>query len=217
MRNVSLVFLFVFISCSITLAQQKTVFKEDFEGYDNDWRLVNNKEFKVKQEEGKLAFSKANLNKVMNGCLWYKKTINNFYTDKNFIISFDANSISSEFNRAFDVQWGKLQEFDGVRKTSIYQLEFSMNKVRLAQLDRPKNWLYFKWSDELMDDSLSPFQLERGKFSKFEIIQENDLLLVKVNQKLVYKMPLKVLSGSEIGFQHCLKGEWELDNLIIKQ
>lgn len=218
MRITFTTFIVAVLFSSMAVAQQKTIFNEDFEGYDNDWKLISNKEFKVKQEQGKLTLSKANKNKIINGCMWYKKTIPDFYTDKKFAIEFEGNSISSEFEtRFFDFQWGKIQEFDGVRKTSIYQLDFDFNRVRLAKFELQKGWKYFEWSDQLGDSSLSGFSLERNVFNKFEIIQNDGILLVKVNGKLVYKKSIEVISGNEIGFQQCLKGEWQLDNLVIKQ
>jgi hypothetical protein len=218
MKNILFVLLATSLFCCVASAQQKVIFKEDFEGYDNDWKLVDNKEFTVKQEQGNLSFSKQNKNGDNNGCLWYKRTINDFYTNKNFSIEFEANSISSESTwGCFDIQWGKIQEFDGVRKTSVYQLDFGLDKVRLAKFDLSKGWKYFKWSSELMDNSLSGFSLDRNVFNKFEITQNDGILLVKVNGKLVYKFQIEPQIGSEIGFQQCLKGEWQLDNLIIKQ
>ncbi|WP_316767436.1 hypothetical protein [Pedobacter frigiditerrae] len=218
MKCLSLVFLFVCVSSLITEAQQKTIFKEDFEGYDNDWKIVNTKEFKVKQDDGKLTISKASLNKVMNGCLWYKKTIPNFFTDKNFNIQFEANTISSQSESfGFDIQWGKLQEYDGVRKTAIYQLDFTLDRVRLSRFDLERKWKYYRWSNEIGNDEISAFSIKRGVFNKFEILQEDNMVFVKLNGKLVYKMPIEYQIGNEIGFQQCLQGEWQFDNIIIKQ
>ncbi len=206
------------LQCSISVAQQNLVFKEDFESYDNDWRLVNSKEFQVKQDDGKLIISKTNKNSINNGCLWYHKTIPDFYTDKDFAISFEAKSISSEADwRCFDFQWGKMQEYDGVRIKSIYQLDFALTKVRLAKFELNKGWKYFSWSDALFDNDVVRFSIKKDTFNKFEIIQQDGQVMVKVNDQLVYKQPILVQVGSEIGFQQCLQGEWQLDNLVIKQ
>ncbi|HTM97724.1 MAG TPA: hypothetical protein VL088_03230 [Pedobacter sp.] len=218
MRNVALVWILVLLQSAICAAQQRVIFKEDFESYDNDWKLVNSKEFQVKQEDGKLLIIKTNKNSVHNGCLWYNKTIPDFFTDKNFSISFEAKSISSEADwNCFDFQWGKIQEYDGVRIKSIYQLDFAFTKVRLAKFELNKGWKYFSWSDAVFDNDLMRFSIKRDSFNKFEIIQQDGLVMVKVNDKLVYKQPISPQVGGEIGFQQCLQGEWQLDNLVIKQ
>lgn len=217
MKKLSICFLLV-IYGSISFAQKNVIFNDDFEGYKNEWQQIKNSEFIVKQDQGKLLFSKANNNRIINGCLWYKKTIPNFNTEQNFSIEFEAKSKSSEFkDYFFDIQWGKLQEFDGVRKTAIYQIDFNADKVRLSRLVKPNNWQYFAWSDQLLDQSLSKFSMERNVSNKFEIIQQDGTLLIKINGILVYKLPIEVQNGSEIGFQNCLKSEWELDKITIKQ
>jgi hypothetical protein len=218
MRITFITFTIAVLFSAVSIAQQKIIFNEDFEGYANDWTLVNNEEFNVKQEAGKLSISKTNINRVANGCLWYKKTINGFDTAKDFNIEFDAKSISSETESVyFDIQWGRIQEFDGVRKKSIYQLDFGNNNVRLAKFASGKNWKYYSWSKDLYDQTLSEFIITKDVFNKFEIRQIDGVLSVWINKKLVYKMSIDYLVGSEIGIQQCLKGEWELDNLIIKQ
>lgn len=218
MKKAILSLLLILIFTSISFAQKNVIFKDDFEGYENDWQQIKNNEFIVKQDKGKLYFSKANNNRIINGCLWYKKTIPNFNTEQNFSIEFEAKSKSSEFkDYFFDIQWGKLQEFDGVRKTAIYQIDFNADKVRLSRLVRPNNWQYFAWSDQLIDQTLSKFNIERNVSNKFEIIQQDGTLFIKINGILVYKLPIEVQNGSEIGFQNCLKSEWELDKITIKQ
>lgn len=200
-------------------AQKNIIFKDDFEGYDNDWKLVNSKEFKVKQEEGKLFISKATQNKIMNGCLWYKKTIPNFDTSSDFSIKFDANAVSSEFvTTSFDIQWGKIYESDGVSIKSLHQLDFAIDKVRLSKFEMGKGgWTYYAWSDEVYDPLLNKFKAERNTFHNYEIMQEDKLLKVMIDGKLVYKIAIEPKIGSEIGFQRCLKGELLFDNIVIKQ
>ncbi|TKC01391.1 hypothetical protein [Pedobacter cryotolerans] len=217
MQKLIICFLMI-IYGSVSFAQKNLIFSDDFEDYENDWQEIKNKEFVVKQNQGKLFFSKANNNRIVNGCLWYKKTIPNFNTGQNFTIEFEAKGLSSEFkDYLFDIQWGRLQEFDGVRKTAIYQLDFNTNRVRLSRLNKPKNWEYFRWSNELIDKSFSEFSLEYNILNKYEIIQQDGTLMVKINGKQVGKWIVEPLDGSEIGFQNCLKGEWELENIIIKQ
>lgn len=217
--KVKVLVLLVFLGFSTCYAQQNVILKEDFEGFENNWQLINTKEFKVNQEAGTLSIRKATENQIINGCMWYKKTIPSFNADKNFSIEFEAKSISSEFaSNCFDFIWGKMQEYDGTRKLSIYQIDFNLTNVRLAKFELFKGWKYYEWSNELTDSSLSVFKIERGNFNKFEIIQKDNIIMVKVNNSLVYKMPIELQKiGSEIGFQQCLKSEWEMDNLIIKQ
>ncbi|KQC00090.1 hypothetical protein [Pedobacter sp. Hv1] len=219
MKNIALVLLFACLCCLIANAQEKVIFKDDFEGYDNDWKLVNNKEFEVKQENGILSIKKATENKVINGCLWYKKTIYDFDVTKNFSIEFDANYLSSEADfRVFDIQWGKIHEADGVRRTTIYQIDFGATAIRVNKFDLHKGWTYGKWSYQLRDETLSKFNIKSGTFNKYQIIQQDGMLMVKMDGQLVYKVPIEpLLIGSEIGFQQCLKGEWQMDNLVIKQ
>ncbi|RZJ99322.1 MAG: hypothetical protein EOO43_26855 [Flavobacterium sp.] len=217
MKNILFIFL-VLASLSVG-AQRNILFQEDFEGYVNDWELVNDEEFVVKQDSGKLYISKANQNSVKNGCLWYKKTISKFDTSKDLSIKFDANAISSESeNGGFDIQWGKIYEADGVRIKSLHQLDFGVNKVRLSKFEMNNGgWTYYNWSDTLYDPSLDKFKAERNTSHKYEIIQKGKVLTVVIDGKLVYKIPIEPKTGSEIGFQRCLKGELLLDNLVIMQ
>ena len=218
LRTKCFLFLIIFFLCSNLRAQQNIIFKDNFENYENDWKLIKTNEFIVRQEEGKLFISKANENKINNGCLWYKKTINGFNTEKSFTIEFDAKSINSEFAKVlFDFTWGRMQEFDGVTKTLIYQLDFGINRVRLGKFQLGKGWKYYSWSDEIPNVSISEFNIERGVFNSFAIIQNENLLTVKINNAVVYQMTIEPQVGSEIGFQQCLKSEWELDNVVIKQ
>lgn len=219
LMKVKVLVLLVFLGFSTCFGQQNVILKEDFEGFENNWQFINTKEFKVNQEAGKLSIRKATENRIMNGCMWYKKTVPSFNTDKNFSIEFEAKSITSEFaSSCFDFIWGKIQEYDGTRKLSIYQIDFNLTKVRLAKFDLFKGWKYYEWSNELKDSSLSAFKIERGNFNKFEIVQKDNIIMVKVNNTLVYKMPIELQNiGSEIGFQQCLKSEWEIDNIVIKQ
>lgn len=200
------------------MAQRKTIFKEDFESYENNWLIVDQKEFTVRQDSGKLYINKATKNEISNGCLWYRKTITGFNADKNFSISFDGKSISSEFNLGcFDFSWGRMHQFDGVRKLDLYNLDFRLNRVRLGKFQLGKGWEYFQWSTDLRDSSLTNFDIQRNVFNKFEIIQQDEVLMVKINNKLIYKLLIKPQVGSEIGFQQCIQSSWELDNIVIGQ
>ena len=216
MKNITLFILSICYIVSVH-AQQNVIFKDDFSGYSNDWLLINEKEFVVAQTEGKLLISKKSQNRIMNGCMWYKKTVSGFDTSKDFTIKFDANVLSSESTVGFDVQWGKLYEADGVRIKSIHQLDFGTNKVRLSKFELDKGWTYYAWSYQTNDDAVSSFITQNNTFNTYEIEQRGQMLLVKVNNVLVYKIAINPKIGSEIGFQRCLQGEFLLDNIEIKQ
>lgn len=217
MHNRTLLLVLFLFTSVLSYGQVQTVFKEDFENNTNEWLLVNDKEFLVALDSGKLTIQKNTNNRIMNGCLWYKKTIPNFSASKNFSISFEVKALSHEFDGwTFDFQWGKMQEQDGQRIISLYQIDFCVNKMRLGKFELSKGWKYYPWSNEVMGAE-SRFTVEQNKVSKYEIIQLDGFVLVKVNNNLVYKMAINPVIGSEIGFQQCLRSKWELDNLKIQQ
>ena len=217
MKEKMLTLVIFFVTYSSSYGQQNIVFADDFAEYLKDWKLVNTKEFTVSQDSGVLSFKKKTNNRINNGCLWYKRTISNFYADRDFSIAFTANSLSSESaSHLFDFQWGKMQEYDGIKRTVIYQLDFTLNKVRLGRFELHKGWKYYSWSNETTNPLISRFILERDSFNIYEIIQQEKLLIVKINAQVVYITTIEPLPGSEIGCLQGFKGEWQLDNLIIK-
>ncbi len=204
--------------CLLTQAQQQVVFEDDFSDHLQDWKMVSTKEFTVNQNQEVLNFSKKTSNRINHGCLWYKKTVRDFYAERDFSISFSANGLSSESDtQLFDFQWGKIQEYDGIRRILIYQLDFTLNSVRLAKFESQKGWKYYSSSIEQTDKSINRFSLERNKFYNYEISQQAQVLTVKINDKIVYVIPIEPILGSEIGCLQGYKGEWQLDNLVIKQ
>ena len=173
---------FALLWISFSQAQQQIVFEDDFSDHLKDWRLIRTKEFTVNLNDGVLNFGKKTSNRINSGCLWYKRTINQFFAERDFSIAFDAKGVQSESNtHLFDFQWGKLQEYDGVTKKLIYQLDFFKDKLRLGRFELRKGWKYYSWSTDLLNPSVNQFHLERDNFNHYEIIQKDNLLTVKIN------------------------------------
>jgi hypothetical protein len=200
------------------------VFKETFSNNRNEWKIYNNKDFKVDIRNGKLYMEKFVKNRISNGCLWYAKRINNFDTSKDFSITFYAKVIDwDDVSNSVDIQWGKINDDTSKNKisnVSLYQMDISESFIRLSYFNNQEGWTYYKWSNELRFPGKQPVStaFKRNKFNKYEIIQKNNSLTIKVNNKTVYLKTLDFLvKGSCIGFQQCLKSSWEIDKIIIKQ
>jgi len=200
------------------------VFKETFSNNRNEWKIYNNKDFKVDIDKGKLYIEKLVKNRTSNGCLWYAKRIKNFDTSKDFSITFYAKVIDwDDVSNSVDIQWGKINDDRNKNKISndsLYQMDISESAIRLSYFTTKNYWTYYDWSYFLHFPGRQPFStaFKRNKFNKYEIIQKNNILTIKVNNKIVYLKTLDLLvKGSSIGFQQCLKSSWEIDKLIIKQ
>ncbi len=199
-------------------AQNIIVFEDDFHSNKNGWQTISSEEFTVDISNNALHFKKANRNNVNNGCLWYKKEISNFQTGNDFSISFNASVHSSEDVRnSFDLQWGSTQSSVGINTTTLYQLDFDLTKVRLTKFEKWHGWTYYKWSEKFGTATDSAFTIERGKFYNYEIQHKALVVQVYINKILVYSIPAEKLYGHQIGVQQCLRTDWSMTNLCIKQ
>jgi hypothetical protein len=208
---------------STVFGQDKTIFSDDFaDGNKNNWRLIDNDEFTVKIKKHAISFDKKHKNKEKNGCLWYKKEIPNFQSNNDFKMTFDATIIScGDIFNGFDIEWGTLKDTSSKSriKTSLYQLDFSLSKVRLAKFDDTSihRWTYYNSSDYLKKDSTEHFRLKLGKKYKYTIEQIGSKLKVSINKIVVYEKDIEPQAGNCIGVQLCLKNNWKMKNLVIKQ
>jgi len=200
------------------------VFKETFSNNKNKWKIYHNNDFNVEIHKGKLYLEKFVKNRIRNGCLWYAKRIKYFDTSKDFSITFYAKVIDwDDVINCVDIQWGKINDDrskNRITNDSIYQMDISENGIRMSYFNNRTGWTYYDWSYYLHFPGQQPFStaFKRNKFNKYEIIQKNNSLTIKVNNKTVYLKTLDFLvKGSCIGFQQCLKSSWEIDKIIIKQ
>ncbi|MBD0725001.1 hypothetical protein B6A10_07405 [Flavobacterium sp. L1I52] len=221
----------IIIACFVLLTSLfscKTIFSEDFNNNDNNWELYkDNKEFLVNIAEGKLHIEKFSLNRINNGCLWYKKEIKNFDTSKDFSIQFMAKIIKFEdVVNHIDFQWGDL---NGNQKR-LYQIEFGTSGlIRLNYFDKGWSYLFEKnlpikytssnqFSVQLKNkDKTVYYPVNANAFNKYEIIQKGNYCTIKINDIKVLSKKIKIITGNSIGIQQCLRSSWEIDKIVIKQ
>jgi hypothetical protein len=184
----------------------------NFLAKNNRWNQ-NNPEFNVAIDSGKLHIEKLKVNKISNGCLWYKKRIDNFNALYGFSITFYAKILSyGDIFNAIDMQWGIMEP----GSNSLYQVDIAPTGIRLAYFENGTGWNYF---DHFQPNEgiESSEMLPKSVFNKIEIKQFGDSLLVSINDKLFYKRRIKRIAGNSIGIQQCLKGAWEIDSLVVRQ
>ncbi|WP_026714267.1 family 16 glycoside hydrolase [Flavobacterium daejeonense] len=222
----------IIVACFVLLTSLfscKTIFSEDFNNNDNNWELYkDNKEFLVNIAEGKLHVEKFSLNRINNGCLWYKKEIKNFDTSKDFSIQFMAKIIKCEdVVNHIDFQWGDLNS----NQKRLYQIDFgNSGLIRLNYFD--KGWSYL-FEKKLALNNITPsnqfsvqkkdrdktvyYPVKANEFNKYEIIQKGNYCTIKINDIKVLSKKIKITAGNSIGIQQCLRSSWEIDKIVIKQ
>ena len=216
-----LVLIFIsFVLCATAFGQRRIIFKDNFVDNRNYWTIVKDNEFYVNISHHAITFKKKHKNRVNNGCLWYKKTIPKFKSENNFIITFNANILSADdVTDGFDFQWGMIDETGAntQRKTSLYQIDFELTKVRLSKFDNLQGWTYYDWSDNFGSSIDSNFVLKYGTVYRYEIKQIGTMLFVSINNKVVYTIPIVTQKGKNIGVQQCLKSTWRMSKFCIRQ
>jgi len=202
------------------LGQDKIIFKDNFKNNKHHWIIQHDTEFNVSIQNRALVFKKKDKNRQNNWCLWYEKAIPHFKSDKDFTITFYAKIISSDdVLNGFDFQWGMINAADTSRNaiTSLYQLDFDLTKVRLSKFDNINYWIYYDWSDNYNESFNTNFKIQRGVLYKYQIIQKQNNLTVKIEDTSVYEIPITPQKGSSIGVQQCLKSNWKMSKLSIQQ
>jgi hypothetical protein len=204
---------------SSTAFSQKKIFEDDFKNNKNGWKLRNDTNFLVDIKNGVLHIQKFQKNFVSRGCLWYNKKIDGLNTLNDFSITLYAKFISGgDIFDWMDFQWGNsLQPKDPLKRKTVtnglYQLSFiTTGEIKLDYFDN--SWSYFvrKNIKTLLGEKFDP-----KKINKYEIVQKDSLVIFKVNDKEVLKHFCNPIAGNSIGFQQCLKTEWEIDRIVIRQ
>lgn len=206
--------IFIFSQCQ-AFSQGRILLKDDFKQNKNEWALKKNSDFLVEIKGGALHLEKFEKNRKRNGCLWYSKTIPQLNTLKNFSIILFAKFVSGgDIKELIDLQWGtRNRSGSGNITGGLYQLSFHrQGRVDLDYFQT--QWSYFVRKD------INPTLLKDFDFTnvnKYEIIQNNGFVLLKVNDQEVLKQFTKPIPGNTIGFQQCLKSAWEIDKIIVRQ
>jgi hypothetical protein len=201
-------------------AQKKTIFKDDFASNKQKWQLVNDTNFNLSINGGVLHIEKFEKNKIRNGCLWLRKQIPNFATDKDFKITFRARVLNYDEGGSpiIDFQWGLMNETGDCKYfpcDSLYQINIRTNgRIRLEYFR--KGWHdYRPWTDSIAAKKTN--SRKKSSFTKYEIIQKSDTAYLKRNKQLIFSRKVTPIIGSSIGIQQCLKCTWEIKKIKIKQ
>lgn len=210
-------YLFFLMFLSLTAFGQDTVlFKDDFQDNRNNWKLwENSKEFYVNIEQGVLHLEKRNKNFDSRGCLWYSQKIDGFDTSKDFSIVLVGKFVSGgDIFEALDIQWGTLAEKNISTQSTLYQLNFFLDgNVRL-------DFFQSKWDNfnkVNVKEKLEEIAFNPEVFNKYEVSQESGFIRFKINGYEVFKQYVVPVKGNAIGFQHCLKCVWEIEELEVVQ
>lgn len=206
--------LFVFF-LGKAIAQEKIIFKENFKNNSNQWRIKDNKDFKVSIINGKLKLEKKFINFTNRGCQWQTQNIKGFNTERDFSISFKANYISGgDHTDMIDFQWGNAITQGKGNSREIFQVDFDFKgKIRLAFFNNAWNYMVYKDISHILRNQ----NFDKTKSNTYELKQENERLIVKINNVIVLTHKINPIKGSHIGMQQCLKSVWEMDDLVIKQ
>jgi hypothetical protein len=206
-------------------AQKKTIFKDNFTSNKHKWQLANDSNFNVAINLGVLHVEKFEKNRIRNGCLWLRKQIPNFTTDKDFKITFSARILNYDEGGSpiIDFQWGQMNEIGDCKYfqcDSLYQINIRANgSIRLDYFR--KGWQgYIPWTDSIATQKSAYKNLnDKTKigYSKYEIIQKLDMVYLKRNDKTLFSRKIKLIKGNSIGIQQCLKCTWEITKLVIRQ
>jgi hypothetical protein len=221
------------LACCINLAtaQEAILFQDDFNDNKNNWNLHNDSNFLVKIENGALHLQKYEKNFIKRGCLWLSQEIPGFNTSTDFSITFYAKMIRSDdlFN-LIDFQWG-FRNFFGTNingRDSMYQADFILDgRLHLNYFDKKWNYLYkivlpdttkkVANTTPIVRNENYALPYRKDAFNKFEIIQKGDTCIIKVNDIEVLNKPIRKIYGNSIGIQQCLKSQWQMDKIIIRQ
>jgi hypothetical protein len=206
----------MFFFVTLSYSQDKILLSENFNDNRNAWDLrPTAKEFKVNIEKGVLHLEKLHKNFDNRGCLWYFKEIDSFDTSKNFSIIVKAKQISGgDFTDVLDIQWGVSGEKNINEKAMLYQLNIFMDgAVRLDFFQ--KKWDNF--SKVNIKNKLDEIGFNPKANNSYEVIQEDAFVSLKINGIEVYRQYVFPIEGNSIGFQHCLKGAWEFDQIVVSQ
>lgn len=201
---------------TLNYGQEKILLSENFNNNRNSWDLrPTSKEFEVTIEKGVLHLEKFHKNFDNRGCLWYSKEVDLFDTSKNFSIVVKAKQVSNgDFTDVLDIQWGISAKKNINKNAMLYQLNIFMNgEVRLDFFQ--KKWDNFNKIN--IKKKLDEMDFDPKANNKYEILQEDAFVSLKINNKEVYRQYVFPIEGSSIGFQHCLKGAWEMDQILVSQ
>lgn len=218
MKKFLIFFLLAFVIIHPNCFAQKStlLFSDDFENNKNGWYLRNDSSFKVDIQNGKLHIEKYIKNFTDRGCLWMRKEIPGFNTLEDFSITVYARNIYGDdvFN-SFDIQWGVLDKRMSSKITSIYQLNYLYERgdVQLDYFNNGWDYSLRKEAKEIAQKNM----YKPGAINKYEIIQQDGFVILKINDQQYFKQYAKPVAGNSIGFQRCLKSAWEIDKIMIHQ
>lgn len=199
---------------TLSYGQKKTLLIENFDNNRNGWDLgPTSKEFEVKIEKRVLHLEKFHKNFDNRSCLWYSKQVEGFDASKNFSIVVKAKHITNgDFTDVLDIQWGVVAKNNINKNSMLYQLNIFMSgEVRLDFFQ--KKWDNFNKVN--IKKKLVEMNFNPKANNRYEILQENAFVSLKINEKEVYRQYVFPIEGSSIGFQHCLKGAWEIDQIVV--
>lgn len=207
--------IFVLITGSAALCQDKTLLSDNFNNNKNGWRLQNDSIFLVDIDNGVLHLEKFRKARDYHGCLWYRREIKGLNTLQDFSITIFAKYLSGGDNiEMLDIQWGIWGNVIASKATSIYQLNFILKgDVKLDYFNKTWNYSLRYKAKEILDRNL----YRPGEYNKYEVVQKDGFIIFKVNDKQYFKQFAEPISGNTIGFQGCLKSAWEIDKIIIRQ
>ena len=210
------IFILLLVSTTFCYGQEKILLNENFNNNARGWDLLpESKEFVVKIDKGVLHLEKLHKNFDSRGCLWYKKEIKGFDASKEFSIKVNAKQISGgDIFDVLDIQWGVAASGNINKKAMLYQLNIFMDgSVRLDFFH--SKWDYFSRIN--IKAKLDAIGFDPKNNNKYEIIQKDAFVYLNINATEVYKQYVLPIEGKSIGFQHCLKGAWEIDKIVVSQ
>lgn len=194
-------------SCIESDSLRRIVFSDNFDDNKNNWNLISNDNFLVYINNGVLHIEKYKKNRENNGCLWFKKSIDNFNTSTDFKISFDTQFITyDDVYSGIDFQWGNLND-------ELFQ--FSFNTHGQMNLKKFTRNISSRWTD--ITSTVELKLIEKSSTNKVSIRQIDDRCIICINDIEVINTKIQKINGNQIGFQQCLKVAWEMDNLEIRQ
>ncbi len=211
-----LVFLtFILLFSAVSFCQDKLLLSENFKNNKNGWRLRHDSSFSVIIDKGVLHLEKLRKNFDDRGCLWLKKEIKDLNTAEDFSITFFAKFLSGgDHTDMIDIQWGAWDKVISSKATSIYQLNFFLKgDVKLDHFSKQWNYSLRSKAKEILSRNL----YQPGKFNKYEVLQQDGFIILKINDQQYFKQFVTPINGNAIGIQGCLKSAWEIDKIIVKQ
>ncbi|GIZ08084.1 T9SS type A sorting domain-containing protein [Flavobacterium sp. UMI-01] len=206
----------IFFLATLSYGQERILLNENFNDNGNAWDLrPTAKEFIVNIDKGVLHLEKLHKNFDNRGCLWYSKEIDSLDTSKNFSIVVDAKQISGgDFKDVLDIQWGVSSKRYIKEKAMLYQLDIHLDGFVWLKFYQSK-WDYFNKVN--IKRKLEEIGFDPKAKNRYEVLQEEGFVRLKINGQEVYKQYILPIDGNCIGFQHCLKGAWEIDQIIVSQ